>query len=151
MANLIPEPQRTLLKSVIDDIHDTFARDIIVYKEAKRVIISTDSNYNYLYNNVSGEFGTSVQNQPQSQTFKARILYEDKQREKNFDGEVDSQINVQRPIGQVRIKINEEGYLYIKDVKRVELDGRKFIVDGDERPHGLFGAEYYTFYLKPVE
>jgi hypothetical protein len=151
MANLIPESQRGYLKSIIDDIHDTFARDIVVYKDAKRVVISTDPNYNYLYNNVSGEFGTSVENQPQSQTFKARILYEDKQREKNFDGEANSQINVERPIGQVRLKINETGYLYLKNVKRVELDGRKFIIDGDERPHGLFGAEYYTFYLRPIE
>ena len=78
------------------------------------MIISTDSNYNYLYNNVSGEFGTSVQNQPQSQTFKARILYEDKQREKNFDGEVDSQINVQRPIGQVRIKSTKKDTFILK-------------------------------------
>ena len=36
----------------MQDMHDTFARTIFAYKDSKKVIVSTDVNFNYLYNNV---------------------------------------------------------------------------------------------------
>jgi hypothetical protein len=151
MANLISDEQRAYLESMIDNMHDTFARDIVVNREATKVIISTDPNYNFLYKNVNGDFTKSTKYTAQYKTLKARILYEDKQREQNFDGEVDSQIKVNRPMGQVRIKLNKEGYDYFKGAKRVDLDGMRFYIDSTVRPHGLFSPKYYTFYLRPVE
>jgi len=151
MANYISADQRTYLEGIIDNMHDTFSRDIVVCREATKVIISTDPNYNFLYKNVNGDFTKSTSFTPQSKTLKARILYEDKQREQNFDGEVNSQIKVNRPMGQVRIKLNAEGYEYFKGAKRVDLDGMRFYIDSTVRPHGLFSPKYYTYYLRPVE
>ena len=84
-------------------------------------------------------------------TFKARILYIGRQNEGIFDGEVDAQIKVEKHVGEVRIKVDKEGYGYLKETKRSEFDGRKFSVISDEMPHGLFSPKYYTFYLKPVD
>lgn len=151
MANLISNSERTYLESLMDDMHETFSRDIVIIKDAKRIIISTDPNYNYLYNNVSGAFNQTVQNQPQKQTFKARILYGKKQVQENVDGEVDSQTNVDLPAGHVRIKLDQEGYDYIKKAKRVTFDDKIFEINTDDRPHGLFRPRFYTFYLKPIE
>ena len=92
---------------------DTFARSIFVYKESLKVIISSDPNFNYLYNNVKGVKQTIRKSQ--FKQIKARISYMDKQTEINLDAEVDSQIKVSQAIGEVRIKIDKEGQDYIKD------------------------------------
>jgi hypothetical protein len=151
MANLISDAERDYLESLMDDVHDTFKREIVIFKDAKRVVISTDVNYNFLYNNVSGNFNQTIKQTPQKQTFYARILYGKKQVEQEIDGSVDSQTNLSLPVGHVRIKLNQDGYDYIKEAKRVEFDGKIFKIDTADRPHGLFRPRYYTFYLKPTE
>jgi hypothetical protein len=54
MGSLISDSDKEAFQSVFDDLHDTFAREIKFIQDAKRVILSTDPNYNYLYNNVRG-------------------------------------------------------------------------------------------------
>ena len=103
------------------NMHDTFARSVIAYKDSKKVIISTNADYNYLYRNVKGDATKSITNQVQFKTFKARVLYEDKQREELVDGEAKSTIKVQRAVGEVRLKVDLTGYNYIKDAKRIEI------------------------------
>ena len=49
MAEFLSPSDRADIAANLLDLHDTFGRDIIVYKEAQKVIISTDPNYNYLY------------------------------------------------------------------------------------------------------
>ena len=148
--SLIGDAAKKKLASHFNDLHDTFARDIVVYKEAQKVVISTDPNYNYIYNNTGG--ATSVQNIPQKQTFKARILYDDN-RDTEYFGEFGSSTKIKRvdSASRVRIKLKKDDYLYIKDAKRIEFDERMFLVDSDPRPHGLFEVDFYTLYLKPVE
>ena len=150
MGSLINISDKEAFESVFDDIHDTFARDIKFIKEAQRVILSTDPNYNYLYKNVRGGV-TSVGRNIVEATFKARILYVGRQNEGMFDAEVNAQIKVEKHVGEVRIKVDKEGYNYLKETKRCEFDGRKFSIISDEMPHGLFSPKYYTFYLKPVD
>jgi hypothetical protein len=150
MGSLISDSDKEAFQSVFDDIHDTFARDIKFIQDAKRVILSTDPNYNYLYNNVKGQVA-SVKYNIVEKTFKARILYIGRQNEDSFDGEAGAQIKVDKHVGEVRIKVDAEGYSYLKDTKRCEFDGRKFSIITDEMPHGLFTPHFYTFYLKPVD
>jgi len=150
MGSLISDSDKERFQSVFNDLHDTFARDIKFIKDAKRVVLSTDPNYNYLYNNTKGQV-TSISYKVTEATFKARILYMGRQNEDIFDGEADAQIKVDRHIGEVRIKVDAEGYSYLKDTKRCELDGRKFSIVSDEMPHGLFTPHFYTFYLKAID
>ena len=143
MSSFISDVLKEKLAEQFNHLHDTFARDIIVYKEAKKVVISTDPNYNYIYNETGS--GTNIQNIPQKQTFKARILY-------GTGGEIEymskTKVGVYR---RVRIKLKKEDYLQIQGVKRIELDGRMFLIDSDARPHGLFNVDFYTIHLNPVE
>ena len=150
MGSLINDSDKERFESVFDDIHDTFARDIKFIKEAQRVILSTDPNYNYLYKNVKGAVKSIKRNVVQA-TFKARILYIGRQNEDIFDKDVDAQIKVEKNVGEVRVKVDKTGYEYLKGTKRCEFDERKFSVISDEMPHGLFSPKYYTFYLKPVD
>jgi len=150
MGSLINSAHKALLESAIDNIHDTFARDLVCIKEANKVIMSTDPNYNYLYKNVRGAV-TSIKNIINQKTIKARILYIGRQQEDLFDAQTSAQLKVEKVAGEVRIKVGKVDYDYLKGTKRAEFDGRIFTMTSDERPHGLFTPQYYTFYLKPVD
>ena len=55
------------------------------------------------------------------------------------------------PAGSVRLKVSGDAHDYLKDAKRIQLDDRRFTIFSDYRPHGLFDARYYTYYLKPID
>jgi hypothetical protein len=148
MAGFISDSQKKALSEEFNKLHDTFARDVVVYKDAQKVVINTDPNYNYLYNQGGG--ATNVQNVPQKQIFKVRIKYSDNNDNEYF-GEFNSSTKIQRPDSRVRIKMKIADYDYIKDAKRFEFDGRMFLLDSDPRFHGLFDVHFCTMYLKPIE
>jgi hypothetical protein len=141
--------QKQLFENAMQKVHDTFARSIFVYKESLKVIVSTDANFNYLYNNVKGVSQTVRKSQ--FSVITARIHYMNKQDEVSFDGEANSQLNLTQNVGEVRIKVDTEGYKYFKDAERVEIDGRMFFKVTDVRKHGLFSPKYFTFYLQPSD
>tara|TARA_Y100000310_G_C20263807_1_gene614882 strand:+ start:168 stop:611 length:444 start_codon:yes stop_codon:yes gene_type:complete len=147
MASFLTAAQKASYEAVMQDMHDTFARTIYAYKEAQKVIVSTDPNFNYLYNNVKGV--SQIVRKTQFEALSARILYVDKNMEEMYN--VDSQIKVERDIGEVRIKLNAEGYAYFKDAKRVEIDGRLFFKVTDVKKHGLFRPKFFTYYLRPTD
>ena len=150
MTSFLSDDEKLHLASQFKHLHDTFAREIVVYKEAQKVIINTDPNYNYLYNNSGAT--TSIKNVPQKMVFKARIFY-DYNRELEYFGEATAQTKVERISAndRVRIKLEKQDYEYIKGAKRIEFDGRMFFIDSDARAHGLFDVDFYTLFLKPVE
>ena len=149
MASFLSAAQKASYEAVMQDMHDTFARTIYAYKESQKVIVSTDPNFNYLYNNVKGV--SKIVRKSQFKAISARVQYMDKQSEVMFDSEVDSQIKVQHDIGEVRIKLNAEGYSYFKDAKRVEIDGKLFFKITDVKKHGLFRPKFFTYYLRPTD
>ena len=152
MTDLFSDSDKSEIASNLLHLHDTFGRDIVVYKEAQKVIVSTDPNYNHLYNS-AGSSTTSVKNVPVRKVFKARIRYSS-DRSLEFYGEANSQVKVNRSDSgnDVRIKLKAEDYNYIKGAKRLELDGRMFHVDSDGRAHGLFDTvQFYTLFLRPIE
>jgi len=152
MAEFLNSAQRANLASQLLDLHDTFGRDIVVYKEAQKVIISTDPNYNHLYNS-GGATTPSVKNVPVRKVFKARIKYDNDRTLENF-GEADAQVKVSRVDSRslVRIKLKVEDFEYIKDSKRIEFDGRMFHIASDPRAHGLFDVvQFYTLFLRPID
>jgi len=149
MASFLSGAQKAEYEAVMQNMHDTFSRTIYAYKDSQKVIVSTDVNFNYLYNNVKGV--SQVVRKSQFKAISARVLYMDKQKEVMFDSEVDSQIKVQHDIGEVRIKLNAEGYAYFKDAKRVEIDGKLFFKITDVKKHGLFKPKFFTYYLRPTD
>ena len=142
MGDLFTAAEKEEIAANLLHLHDTFGRDIVVYKEAQKVVISTDPNYNYLYGNSGAT--TSVSNVPVKKIFKARIRYD--LDNKNLISNVGS-----NETSQVRIKLKKSDYTYISDAKRIEFDGRMFHVDSDPRAHGLFDVQFYTLFLRSVE
>jgi hypothetical protein len=149
MPSYFNSEEKEILESVMQNMHDTFARSIFAYKESKKIIISTDPNFNYLYNNVKGV--KQVLNKTQFKAIKARIMYMDKQSEVSYDADVGAQIKVSHDIGEVRIKLDTEGHDYLKDAKRIEIDGRLMFKVTDVKKHGLFSPKFFTYYLRPTD
>jgi hypothetical protein len=149
MPSYLNSNQKKQYEEVMQNMHDTFARTIYAYKESLKVIVSTDANFNFLYNNVKGVSQTIRKSQ--FQVIKARVSYMDKQNEITYDAQVGSQIKVTQNIGEVRIKVDQEGNQYFKDAKRVEIDGRLFFKITDVKKHGLFTPKFFTYYLQPAD
>lgn len=152
MAGFLSENQKNNIKSIIDQIHDTFARDITVFKIGQRTAIASSPTYNALYRQQSSNSATTEV----SQTFSARIKYVEMNEELLQDSSANSsysagQDKIILPAGTVKIKVNLEGYEYIREAKRVELDGRRFSIKSDGKPLGMFGPQYYEFVLIPMD
>lgn len=151
MTNLISEKYRNAMRSAMQDIHDTFSRPIYYFKEAKTVVLSTQPSYNPIYqqNSVTQQTFKRI---TQSGSFNARIQYDtDKSTDQFSSYQVNSQLKLKLPDGYVRIKVDYCGYEQLKSTKRLDFDGRRFSVESDVRPHGLFRPQHFTFYLLPTE
>ena len=62
-----------------------------------------------------------------------------------------SQIKVVVPDGSIKIFVKKDGFNFIKEARRVELDGTRFSIKSDGSPFGLTGNLFYTFYLFPLD
>jgi hypothetical protein len=153
MAGFLTQNQKDNIEDVIYRIHDTFARTITVFKIGTRTVVASSNNYNYVYKQQSANTQTTTV----SQTFQARIKYVDMEEELLTDrassqaGNQNSQNKIILPVGTVKIKVNLQGYNYIKEAKRIEFDGRRFSIKSDAKPLGMFGPQYYEFILIPSD
>ena len=151
MPSLINQKLMDRVSLRLADLHDTFSREITVYKNAKRVAIASSPSFNAIYGN-SGATNTS-EYQIVSATFSARIYYlkMDEEFFQNSSAGTDSQNKIIMPNGSVKIVVDPTGYLFIREARKVEFDGITFSIRSDGNPIGLFGNQYYEFLLTPID
>lgn len=149
-TSLISDSQKNTIKAIIDDIHETFAREITVYEEGKKILIAASSEYNGIYGKTSTG-STSTSTTAVSHTIKARIKYIDANELNLADGSINSQLDVELVDGSVRITVDAAGFNILKEAKRCEFEGGKYQIVTKGNPTGIFGPQYYHFYLKPLE
>jgi len=144
--------QKTSISDVINNIHETFAREVVAYKDGEMVSISTDSGYNSFYGQ------TNLEYTPVSLTFKARIRYlkGDEELFSFSDGSSSTggQNKVALPAGSVKIKVDSAANEFLKDARRIELDGKRFAIVSNARQIAMFGPEYspyYEYLLTPTD
>ena len=149
-TSLISDSQKNTIKAIIDDIHETFAREITVYEEGKKILIAASSEYNGIYGKTSTG-STSTSTTAVSHTIKARIKYIDANELNLSDGSISSQLDIELVDGSVRITVDAAGFNILKESKRCEFEGGKYQIVTKGNPTGIFGPQYYHFYLKPLE
>jgi len=149
-TSLISDSQKNTIKAIIDDIHETFARNITVYEEGEKVLIAASSQFNGIYGKTSSG-SKSVQKTVVSHTIKARIKYINAREQNLSGGEIKSQLGIELVDGSVRITVDADGFEILKEAKRCEFEGRKYTIDSKGNPTGIFGPQYYHFYLSPIE
>jgi len=149
--NLINQTDKDKYSSSIDDIHDTFAREIIVIKEIKTPIDNlddADDDYDFINDKHRGS--EEFENTIVTTTIKARIKYIDKQDKEyafisTLGGE---QINLSQEFGLIRLKIKLSESDLVNEASRIEVDKNNTRVIFRDSPHGLFDRQYSTFYVQ---
>jgi hypothetical protein len=147
MEGFLSDQQKENIKIIVDGIHATFARDITVYKFGQKTAIATTAEYNALYK--KNPTATNQTINQVARTIKARIKYSKFDQENFYQESTQEKIVV--PDGAIYIKVDFDGYEFIKDAKTVELDGRTFAIKSPGKPEGMFGPQYYKFLLIPLE
>lgn len=151
--NLISNAERAVYRAAIDDVHDTFARDIVVWRKSAQVLNSQDSNFD-AFNDQSN---SSISYTSSSQIFKARIKYIDRQQleaelRAGDPGIGTSRIPLTESFQLVRIKVTRAARDYIEGCEKINLsdDNLDYVVYTIQRPHGVFEPTYYTYYLQSL-
>lgn len=149
MASLLNETEKNNLTPLIEDLFDTFSRDVIIHKEPKKIIknINTNSLAGYDEN-------SNIENYeyiPESQTFKAKIKYENEQalEAARFGGLTNFLSQ-----GVVKIKVRKDARDYILDgrkTEKIEFDSKSFNIISDESVKKFFNTVYYVFYLQTTK
>ncbi len=143
MPSLVPNIEKNIYSKVFDDIHDTFSRPVIAWKTPERVVISSDINYNFLYNEQESIEVTYI---PVSGKFDCRIQWQDPSKMGGWP-EIREEVR-----GNIcRIKAKKEFVDFIGDAEKIEIDGRPVQSLGTSRPHGLFNIDFYTLFFKESE
>jgi hypothetical protein len=155
MAGFLSPDQIKKVQDLASTLHTTFARTITVYKNAKKTLIASDSAWNALYGRTNTGSDSSVEYTTVSETFEARIYYDDMDTEYLTDDGPSEQAGTQNkvvvPDGTVRIVVKEDAYNYLGEARRVEFDGTKFIIESDGQPRGFTSNQFFTFVLSPVD
>jgi hypothetical protein len=149
-TSLLTDSEKNGLELIMDDLHATWARTVTAYKDEERVVIITNPNYNPLYD-TGGGTTESITKTAVSKTFSVRIQYQD-DITKNYwsDSNVNSQLKIENAKGLIRIKLYDEDYNWLKEAKRMDVDGKRFSIDSSFKGHGLFDNKFYTIFLKPA-
>jgi hypothetical protein len=143
MASLVSESDKLVYANEFNNIHDTFARQVVAWKTPERVVVSTDVNYNFLYNE---QESIEVNYVPSSGIFDCRIQWQDPSKMMGWP-EIREEIR-----GNIcRIKAKQDFVDFISDAEKIEIDGRPVQSVGTSRPHGLFNIDFYTLFFKESE
>jgi|TARA_Y100000004_G_scaffold105251_1_gene118136 hypothetical protein len=155
MAGFLSQDQINKVRNLMGNLHTTFARTITVYKNAKKTLIASNNSWNSLYRRTNTGSNDAVEYTTVSSTFEARIYYDNMDTSYFTDDGPTEQAGTQNkvvvPDGTVRIVVEEAGYDYLSEARRVEFDGTKFIIESDGKPRGFTAKQFYTFVLTPVD
>lgn len=146
MSSLISDDDKAAIQAVFTDIHDTFARDITVYKLGEAVFVDTDGSHNPLY---SEESSLIQENELVPFTVKARVKYGSQQGREGLGA--NAQLGIQVPDGTIRLKVDETTYGLITEAKKIKVDDRLCeLISAPARP-GPFSPNFWTVFLKQID
>jgi hypothetical protein len=153
MASLINEFRQSSIEVVLKNLHDTFSKEITVYKNAQGICVSSSPTYNSIY----GDKGpiNSIQYEMISKKFQARIYFVKSDQEFFYNGRglQGSDNKLILPQGFVKILVEREAYLFIKEARKIEFDGCIYSIrsaGNHANPEGLFNNIFYEFHLTPL-
>lgn len=143
MASLLTAADITNFTGDFQDLFDTFKREIVVYKEPKKVIQNINIQSYHGYGDSAQK--TNFTYLPVSGTHQAVVSYKDRQESEEMGG-----VGLMYFAGDVRIKVDEEAKNYIKNGKteKIVIDGKDFNVLTEDAVKNFFGLRLYVFHLR---
>jgi hypothetical protein len=144
MPSLLSETEKNNLTPLLEDLFDTFARDIVIHKEPTKKITSNPQTHLIGYD--ENAIAENVEYIPESQIFKAKVKYNSDQDLNKFK-ELENTISR----GIVKIKVRKSARDYILDgrkVEKIQIDGNFFNIISDESVKKFFNTSFYVFFLQ---
>jgi hypothetical protein len=144
MPSLLSETEKNNLTPLLEDLFDTFARDIIIHKEPIKKITSNPQTHLIGYD--ENAIAENVEYISESQIFKAKVKYNSDQDLNKFK-ELENTISR----GIVKIKVRKSARDYILDgrkVEKIQIDENFFNIISDESVKVFFNTAFYVFFLQ---
>ena len=153
MAGFLSSNMESAIDTMYDTLHETFAQTITVFKNSKRTVVSTNSKYNRIYGRTDTGSKSNIEYATESQSFEARVYYINMEEDylSNSQNQQGTQNKIILPNGSVKIVVKSDAYEFIKEARRLELDGIRFAIKSDGEPRGLTSNKFYTFLLTPTD
>ena len=153
MAGFLSSNMESAIDTMYDTLHETFAQTITVFKNSKRTVVSTNSKYNSIYGRTDTGSKSNIEYATESQSFEARVYYINMEEDylSNSQNQQGTQNKIILPNGSVKIVVKSDAYEFIKEARRLELDGVRFAIKSDGEPRGLTSNKFYTFLLTPTD
>ncbi len=144
MPSLITSSDVTSLTGDAFNHFLTFCRDIVVFKEPIKTVVSSSSDVYAGYGNSSEQQNVTLT--PVSGIYSAIVKYNDDQKE----GDPILNLNTTIPNGRARIKVAESGKVFIEAGKTecIDLDGYKYNLASTARVQNFLGLKFYVYYLE---
>lgn len=142
MSSLISDAEKASWSAEFADLHDTFGRDVVIYKQPDRVDVVTNNDFIYAYRGSQQGSNFQFDTVPVSGTFKMRIKWINASKEEDFP------TDLHLP-GQIcRLKMTPEAYNFLSGFQSFYVDGVSCETVGSPQRHGLFDVDFYTLYAK---
>ena len=140
----MPDLISSILKSNIEnrykDLHDSFKKEITIYKSAQNNFSIATNPFYQKQNTVVAPFTTF-----------ARVYYKNPAK-KLLDGGKDAgQISLSVSDIDVEIILDLEAFNYLKGAKKIELDNNIFYIKSDYTRSGMFTSQFYHLLLSKKE
>lgn len=142
MASFLSAEEKAEMSMQFNDLHDTFARNVVVYKTPKINNIATTEDYISIYRNMNQGANLEFSYEAVSGIFPMRINWIKPNEEKNIPVETDV------PSQICRLKMRKDAFDFLSGYQSVYVDGVPCELIQGYKPHGLFGIDFYTIYVK---
>lgn len=143
MPSFLSEAEKLEMSSQFDNLHETFGRNVIIYRDPERIDIITTDDYISAYRDYRQGDNFNYDTVPVTGQFIMRVKWLDSK-----DADMIPGLENRLP-GQVcRLKMKKEAYDFLNGSQSFYVDNIACEILGVPRFHGLFGINFYTVYVK---
>ncbi len=147
MSSLISDSEKASMTGILGDHFDTFKEDIVVYQTPIKTAsdINTDFLFGYgALSNITNYTYTQV-----SGVFNALVNRGGSPKQDNHL----QQANLELPMDDVTIKVEQATRDYIKEAKieRIDIDSKSYNVHSTDNQVNFLTKTYYVFSLKETD
>lgn len=142
MPSFLSEAEKAELSEQFFNLHDTFARNVFIFKESKKINIFTNEDYISAYRNTNQGENFTFSYETVSGVFSMRIKWLEPNEEKNMPIEIDF------PNQVCRLKMKKDAFDFLSGHQSLFVDNIPCELVAGYKPHGLFNIDFYTVYAK---
>lgn len=139
MSSIFSKEEKGVLADMLDDVHDTFKRKIIVFVK-ETTSISFPSSHNALYNSNQSPQGLETLMRYE---IDARVHYERWNPQDVLDD-----VGLPSSENILRLKIKPEDYEIVKKATAISVDEEKYSLIAAPMSAGPFDVHYHILYLR---